>query len=212
MNDKKTDEKQSFIAEARRAQIVDAAIETLDDIGYVNASLAQIAKRAGISTALISYHFKDKNDLMDYTLIKLLSAASSYVSERTEAAVTSREKLHAYIVSSVAYQATRPKHSTALIEIIFHSRTPDNVPYYKLNDDEEEPLALQLQQILLDGQSKGEFREFHVHVMASVIQGAIGEFLANPNLAERIGLETYSTELINLFDKAIMNDGDAALA
>ncbi|GAB2696554.1 TetR family transcriptional regulator [Paenibacillus thermoaerophilus] len=76
-------EKQSFIAKARRAQIIDAAIATLDEIGYVNTSLAQIAKRAGISTALISYHFKDKNDLMDHTLMTLLHDEASYVMERT---------------------------------------------------------------------------------------------------------------------------------
>jgi hypothetical protein len=61
----KEETKQSFIAEARRAQIIEAAIRTLDEIGYVQASLAQIAKRAGISTALISYHFSDKDDLMN---------------------------------------------------------------------------------------------------------------------------------------------------
>jgi hypothetical protein len=44
--------------------------------------------------------------------------------------------------------------------------------------------------------------------MASVIQGAIGEYLANRNLAARVGLEAYSAELVNLFDKAILNKAD----
>ncbi|MEQ6854825.1 TetR family transcriptional regulator [Lysinibacillus capsici] len=51
--------KNTFIQEARKQQIIEATIATLDDIGYVKASLAQIAKRASISTALISYHFVD---------------------------------------------------------------------------------------------------------------------------------------------------------
>lgn len=208
MSDKKTDEKQSFISEARRAQIVDAAITTLDEIGYVYASLAQIAKRAGISTALISYHFKDKNDLMDHTLMMLLNDVASYVLERTNAAATPREKLHAYIASSLAYQGTRPKHNTALIEIVFHARTPENVPYYKLSDGEEEPLVLVLQQILRDGQTKGEFCEFNVLVMASVIQGAIGEYMANTSISAQVDLESYSAELVQIFDKAIISDGE----
>jgi TetR/AcrR family transcriptional repressor of bet genes len=209
MSDKKAHEKQSFIAEARRAQIIDAAIATLDEIGYVNTSLAQIAKRAGISTALISYHFKDKNDLMDHTLMTLLNDEASYVMERTKTAATPREKLHAFITSSLAYQGTRPKHNTALIEIVFHARTPDNVPYYKLNDDEEEPLVSELQHILREGQTKGEFREFNVLVMASVIRGAIWEHAANPNLSARIDLESYSAELIDIFDRMILNGGNA---
>lgn len=200
---KKTEEKQSFITEARRAQIVDAAITTLDEIGFANASLAQIAKRAGISTALISYHFRDKNELMDYTLMALVGDSAGYVLERTSAASSNTEKLHTYIAASLAYQATRPRHSTALIEIIFHSRTPDNVPYYKIGDDDEEPLAAELQRILADGQSQGEFRAFNVEVMASVIQGAIGEYMFNKKLTDTVDLEGYSDELISLFDRMV---------
>ena len=37
-------------ASARRAQIVTAAIDTIAELGYGNASLARIAKRAGISS------------------------------------------------------------------------------------------------------------------------------------------------------------------
>lgn len=202
-----SDEKQSFIAEARRAQIVNAAIATLDEIGYAHASLAQIAKRAGISTALISYHFRDKTELMDYTLTTLLSDTASYVLERTKAAATFRDKLHTFIASSLAYQATRPQYSTALIEIVFHARTQDNVPYYKLDDGEEEPLAQELQHILREGQEKGEFREFDVLVMSSAIQGAIGEYTMNPNLISRVELESYCAELTRLFDSAVCKGG-----
>ncbi|MCO5386874.1 hypothetical protein [Desulfosporosinus sp.] len=130
--------------------------------------------------------------------------------ERTKAENTVREKLHAYIKASLAYQGTHSKHKTALLEIVFNARTPENVPYYKLSDDEEEPVILELKQILRDGQTKGEFRQFNVHVMASAINGAIGEYMfeANPNItAAIVDLESYSEELVKIFDKAIVNDG-----
>lgn len=60
--------KNSFIQEARKQQIIEATITTLDDIGYVKASLAQLAKRASISTALISYHFVNRQDLINQSL------------------------------------------------------------------------------------------------------------------------------------------------
>lgn len=75
--------------------------------------------------------------------------------ERTKAENTAREKLHAYITASLAYQGTHSKHNIALLEIVFNARTPENVPYYKLSDDEEEPVILELKQILRDGQIKG---------------------------------------------------------
>ena len=50
-----------FTEHARRAQIVGAAVETIADLGYGQASFAQIARRAGpSSTGLISYHFAHK--------------------------------------------------------------------------------------------------------------------------------------------------------
>lgn len=198
-----TEDKKSFIAEARREQIIEAAIKTLDEIGYVKASLAQIAKRAGISTALISYHFADKNDLMNHLLIKLLERSSSYILERVSQQTTAKEKLEAFITASLAYQATHHAHNTALIEIIFNARTPDNIPYYKLGDENEDPLMNELQQILRDGQEKGEFGAFNVEVMANTIQGAINEYMLTNTITKKVNLETYSSELVNIINKAV---------
>lgn len=33
----------------------------------------------------------------------------------------------------------RPSYNIALIKILFHARMADNVPYYKLNDEDEDP-------------------------------------------------------------------------
>ena len=95
--------KLSFIQEARREQIIQAAIETLGEIGYVKASLSKIAKKAGISTALISYHFRDKEDLMYHVLMKLMGDLSAYVLERVHKKTTPLDKLHAFIEASLAY-------------------------------------------------------------------------------------------------------------
>ena len=203
MKDVNKDEKQSFIAEARRAQIVDAAIKTLDEIGYVQASLAQIAKRAGISTALISYHFSDKEDLMNHVLVNLLEASTSYILEKVNKHSAPQEKLDAFVAASLAYQGTHPAHNSALVEIIFNARTPDKIPYYKLSDGEEEPLLDELQQILRDGQEAGVFGAFNIDVMSSLIQGAIGEYMLSTAVTKRVDLETYSSELIKIIHQTL---------
>jgi len=199
----KDTEKQSFIAEARRAQIVEAAIKTLDEVGYVQASLAQIAKRAGISTALISYHFSDKEDLMNHVLVRLLESSTSYILEKVRQRSTPGEKLDTFILASLAYQGTHPAHNSALIEIIFNARTPDKIPYYKLSDDEEEPLLLELQQILKTGQETGVFGVFNIDVMSSLIQGAIGEYMLSTSITKKVDLEMYSSELVKIVHQAL---------
>jgi TetR/AcrR family transcriptional regulator, transcriptional repressor of bet genes len=199
-------ERQSFIGEARRNQIINAAITTLDEIGYVNASLAQIAKRADISTALISYHFKDKVDLMNHTLMTVLDNTTSFVMDQVNSAETYRDKLHSHISASLEYQSKHRPQFNALLEIIFNARTDDNTPYYKISDGEEDDLLLELQAILREGQNQGEFRVFNVQAMSNAIQGAIGEFMGNSNLASQMDALTYSRELIGIFDQAIIQD------
>ncbi|MGG0757693.1 TetR/AcrR family transcriptional regulator [Brevibacillus laterosporus] len=202
MSNNSGEEKQSFIAEARREQIIEAAIKTLDEIGYVKASLSQIAQRAGISTALISYHFSDKNDLMNHLLTKLLDSSTSYILEKVRKEDTPKRKLDTFIGASLAYQGSHPTRNSALLEIIFNARTPDNIPYYKLGDDDEDQIMYELQQILRDGQGKGEFGAFHVEVMANTIQGAIGEYMGNAAITKKVDLETYTNELIDIVGKA----------
>ncbi len=203
MTDHQPEEKTSFIAEARRAQILKAAIDTLDEIGFSNVSLAKIAKKAGISTALISYHFKDKNDLMDHALFALVQESTAYVLNRTQTSASPLDRLRAYITASLAYQGTHPKQYAALLEIVFHSRTPDNVPYYKIDDDEEEPVAAELRSILQEGQAAGQFGSFNVSVMVNVIRGAIGEFLFNQHAAAHLDLEAYTNELLAIVENAV---------
>lgn len=203
MTAQKQEEKHSFIAEARRAQIIEAAIQTLDEIGYVQASLAQIAKRAGISTALISYHFADKDDLMNHVLVSLLEQSTSYILEKVRQHNTPEERLEAFILASLAYQGTHPTHNSALIEIIFNARTPEKIPYYKLSDEEEEPILHELQQILLDGQEQRAFGFFNIDVMSSLIQGAIGEYMLSTAVTKKVDLETYGSELISIVRQAV---------
>ncbi|PEJ81757.1 TetR family transcriptional regulator, partial [Bacillus pseudomycoides] len=47
-NNTNNQKEMSFIEKARRAQIVECAIETIAEVGYAQASLGQIAKRAKI--------------------------------------------------------------------------------------------------------------------------------------------------------------------
>ena len=51
------EEERTFTVTARRAQIVQAAIDTIAEVGYAKASLDRIGARIGISKGLIGYHF-----------------------------------------------------------------------------------------------------------------------------------------------------------
>jgi TetR/AcrR family transcriptional regulator, transcriptional repressor of bet genes len=192
--------KRSFIEEARRAQIVAAAIETLADIGYGRASLAQIARRAQISPSLIPYHFRDKDALIFQTLMDIASGWEGYVAAQVASAASPVEQLRTYITANLAYMGTRPSHYAALVEIVFNARTGDGVLLYRL-DEEDASLEL-LKTVLHSGQQAGLFRPFLVQHMALTIRGAINEFLTEMHKpgADR---EAYTAHLVDLFLSAL---------
>lgn len=191
--------KRTFIEEARRAQIVSATIETLADEGYLKASLAQIAKRADISTSLIPYHFKDKDELMEQTVGEISFGWTTFVQEKVAQGTSAREKLHIYIESNLAYIGTRPKYFLALLEIVFNVRNKDGSLRFVV--DEEDPSIMPVQELLREGQEAGEFRKFDARNMAIAIRGTIDQFLGQMN-PSRPDLDSYTTDLIDLFDRA----------
>ncbi|MEX5521620.1 TetR/AcrR family transcriptional regulator [Bacillus cereus] len=191
----------SFIAEARREQIILACIDTLEEVGYNNLSLTKVAKKAKISTGLISYHFNDKLYLMNRTLQFLVAKQHKFISNRVLLAQSEINKLEAFIEAHLAYQETHYKNNIALIEIVFNARNEENVPYYRIEDDEEEDaLRTMLLDILKTGQQNGVFSDsFQTDTLASFILGAIEERMLKANSS--ISIENYSDELIKMVKK-----------
>lgn len=52
----------------RQRQLIDATLAAINEVGMHDATIAQIARRAGVSTGIISHYFKDKNGLLEATM------------------------------------------------------------------------------------------------------------------------------------------------
>ena len=85
----------SFIEEARRRQIVETAIRTIAARGYSQSSLAEIAREAGISKGVISYHFEGKPELVEAILSRLLAEPAEFIKARVDASENAADKLQA---------------------------------------------------------------------------------------------------------------------
>ncbi|NVB77499.1 MAG: TetR/AcrR family transcriptional regulator [Kofleriaceae bacterium] len=60
--------------DSRRAQIVQALVDVMAKQGYDGASIADIAKRAGLAPGLVHYHFKNKLEIL-VEAVRALAAA-----------------------------------------------------------------------------------------------------------------------------------------
>lgn len=193
--------KATFIMRARREQIIEAAVQTLDEIGFARASLAQIAKRADISTGLISYHFSDKQDLMNQVLEQLITQSATVILEQVFLGKDPLEQLQLYIQETLRYQREFPARQIALIEIVFQAKNTEEVPYYRMEDDGPDPLVEVLAEIIERGQEMGLLKRYHQTSLIHLIQGTIYEgMISQQELPEA---KRYEEEIVAMVMEAV---------
>jgi AcrR family transcriptional regulator len=188
--------RRTFTETARRAQIVEAAIATIADVGYRNASYAQIAKRAGLSsTGLISYHFGTRDELIQQVVQEVVGAIGAHMAQRLTAVPNATAALRTYIEGNVEFIGAHRQQMKALLEIFVNGG-------FDYGADAEQAVLSPIEGILREGQRAGEFRPFDAKVMASLVQRAVDglPFL----LATEPGLDvpSYGAEVATVFDLA----------
>lgn len=91
--------------EERRLQITGGLQIAMAEKGYDKASIQSIAKAAGLSSGLIHYHFKSKQEILVALINSLNTAAQDRFAAFQEKANTPTERLHAYIDAALALGA-----------------------------------------------------------------------------------------------------------
>jgi AcrR family transcriptional regulator len=191
----------SFTAAARRAQIVDATIETIAELGLNQASFARIAERAGLSsTRLISYHFAGKDDLMEAVVDEVFSTAGQYIAPFVLAEPTPAAKLRGFIRGSARFYTEYRRHVVAVRDVWANFRRPDGTQRFGL--EAHEPEFEVVSQILREGQIRGEFREFDPRVVAITLRHALDGLATLVATTPDLDVEAYTNELVVLFDRA----------
>lgn len=84
----------------RRKQLIDATIAAIHENGYADATMARIAKKAGISSGLISHYFGGKHELLAATMRSLLTDLRRLVVARLQAAVTPVQRVEAVVLAN----------------------------------------------------------------------------------------------------------------
>ena len=85
------------MAPIRRKQLVEAAIAAIHAHGFANATVARIARQAGISSGMVHHYFKDKDELLFATMRHLLAELRTDAVARLARTGEPRERIRAII-------------------------------------------------------------------------------------------------------------------
>lgn len=160
----------TFTEAARRAQIIDSAIATVNELGYHRASLAEIAKRAPVAKSAIVYYFGSKDALLLHVLDQVFSALGAAVEAAVTTEVTPDARLRAYAESYLSHIDTHRREVAAGVTIVVSHRDADGTPLYLLQSDEDTAL---LRSILSDGMDAGTFRSMPLAAAVTIAESLL---------------------------------------
>jgi AcrR family transcriptional regulator len=195
-------EGQTFIEEARRKQIIDAALQTIADQGYTQTSFAEIAKGLGITKGLIAYHFDGKHDLITSAIHTILNRQGAYIKGHVDEKEDAGDKLQTYIESSFEYINQNRSHFVALVDLWGSFTSSEEKEAF--SQAAYDPCRAHLKKIFRIGREQRVFVKLDEQVMATVIQGAIdGVMLQWVFDPEAVDLKDASRELSEMFVKRV---------
>jgi AcrR family transcriptional regulator len=191
--------KGTFTQAARRAQLVDCAIEALVEVGYQQTSVAEVARRAGVSKGVVTYYFPARDELVWAVVTAIFASIGEHVGNRLDDVPPSRF-VAVYLGAWVDYFRTYRREMMAIAEIWTSFRDADGRPHLDARTLGQERALVEA--ALTAGQAEGTLGDFSPRVVAVTLKAALDGLLAQLALEPDLDLDAYRDELIGLFDRA----------
>jgi TetR/AcrR family transcriptional repressor of bet genes len=107
----------------RRAALLDATITEIGEAGTLDITVARIAKRAGMSSALAHHYFGGKDDIFAAAMQQILKDLQIETVRRLAGATGGRDRVHAIIDACFTPETFDPVSVSAWMTFYVQSRT-----------------------------------------------------------------------------------------
>lgn len=174
------------------------------EVGLAQASTVRIARRAGVSRGVLTYHFRDRAELVERVIERVYELGAAFLQPRLARTTSPRETLLEFIGGSVELYATYPREMAALAAIFAGAAADAGVE--RIRDRRHTQERIDVGRVLYAGQQAGQFRDFDIGVMFRTIRGALDGALAH--VASGGEVEPYASQLRLTFDAATRRPDD----
>ena len=180
----------------RKKQILNSAIKVFGEKGFQNATIAEIAKDAGVGDATIYEYFRNKEDLLLAIPVEVTKELIPQIEDHMMGIKGALNKLRKFIWWYVNYIEKNPGYGAIVLLELKTSKTYVSTEAYQA--------ARTFYQVVLDiikeGQDDGSIKkEINVYLARSLCVGAIEHIIIRWLLKDRkYSLIQYADELADL--------------
>lgn len=167
------------VIELRRNQLTRAAYKVVSRKGYYNFTVRDIAKEAGLSTGLVHYYFKNKDDLLVSVLRVMNENLRSYLAKALEQIEDPKEKIIIFMDEAFHLVEREKEYFHVLID--FWTQINHNERMRKANIKLYQSYRAECAKIIQEGIGKNVFNNVDVQYTATMIvafiQGLIIQYI-----------------------------------
>ncbi|MEJ2633075.1 MAG: transcriptional regulator BetI [Acidihalobacter sp.] len=114
----------------RRRQLIEAAIQSIGEVGFERTTVVRIGRIAGVAPSIIHHYFSGKNDLLEATMRELLEQFRGHVVSAQANARTPIDRVEALIGANFADEQFKP--TTVAAWLAFWAQAPHYPALHRL--------------------------------------------------------------------------------
>jgi AcrR family transcriptional regulator len=145
------------IAEARRGQMLQAALDVISERGFADTRIADIAERIGISPALVIYYFKTKDQLLTEAIRFYEDTWYADGKQRMDALPTAARRLEEFVAMSLLPDGETDPMTDWRLWLDFWVQAARNADVASVRQKSDERWRDVIVSLVLAGQEAGEF-------------------------------------------------------
>ncbi|MBB3113799.1 AcrR family transcriptional regulator [Paenibacillus phyllosphaerae] len=177
-------------------RILQAARELLVKQGYAGMSLGAIADHLGISKGVVTYHFPQKDLILQQLVQSFFHDASAYMAQHMVLDRSAPEALASYLESNLRFVAGHRMQTLATTQIMANHRNKDGTLAFAEDEQIYEPLI----EIFQYGQDEEKsFRSFPPKLMAIFVRSIIDRVSGQIAMGQVEDVNGAIQETINTF-------------
>ena len=193
----------TFTQVKRRDQRGGGTIDAIVEVGYARTSVAEVARRAGVSKGVVTYHFPARDDLIQAVIDDAIGEMGRYLEPRLLAAdpLEHPERfIAAYLTTWTGYLQAHGRQVLALVRIYnaFRDESSRPSPAFDVRANEITAVA----DVLRRGQEAGRLGSFNPATVAAVMKAALDDLLIQYADNPELDLGAYGADLVALFESA----------
>ena len=115
----------------RRSQLVNAAVDLIEEHGIAGTSVSLISAKAGLATGMVHHYFADKHELLEATLWELVRRHARQIYAQLAKARTPTGRVLAFVDANLSPASLTPK--TVSVWLSFWGQVPHNRRFARIH-------------------------------------------------------------------------------